>query len=126
MGFVGYFSQAGVSATQPTTGATISSDQSPSSTAMSSYFTLSGSQGAGAITGSLAEATATTTAGASATGTSSTSGSENGSTSTASGKSGSASSSSASSSPSVAAAQPAMVVSGLLFDAAGLAVAAGL
>lgn len=114
-----------MSATQPTTGATVSSDRAPSSTAVSLYFTLSGSQGAGAITGSLAEATATTTASASATGTSSTSGGGSGYTSTASGISGSTSSSSASSSSSVAAAQPTMVVSGLLFGMAGLAVAVG-
>lgn len=124
--FAGYFSEAGVSATQPTTGATISSDQAPSSTAVSLYFTLSGSQGAGAITGSLAEATATTTAGALVTGTSSTSGGGSGSTSTASGESGSTSSSSASSSSSVAAAQTTMVVSGLVLGVAGFAVAAAL
>lgn len=124
--FAGYFSEAGVSATQPTTGATISSDQAPSSTAVSLYFTLSGSQGAGVITGSLAEATATTTMKASATGTSSTGGSGSGSTSSASSNTDSTSSGSASSSSSVAAAQPTMVIGRLLFGAAGLAVAVGL
>lgn len=117
-----------MSATQPTTGATVSSDQAPSSTAVSLYFTLTGSQGPGAITGSAAEATATatTTAGASVTGSSRTSGSGSGSTSTASGNTGSASSSGASSSSSAAAAQISPVVGGLLFGVAGLAVVAGL
>lgn len=43
----------------PTTGGTVSSDRAPSQTAVSLYYTASGSQGPGAITGSAATATAT-------------------------------------------------------------------
>lgn len=43
------------------TGATAMSDQAPSNTAISLYFTASGSQGVGAITGSATAATATIT-----------------------------------------------------------------
>lgn len=43
------------------TGATVKSDQFPSETAVSLYFTASGSQGPGAITGSATGATAVVT-----------------------------------------------------------------
>lgn len=127
--FAGYFSEAGLSATPPTTGATTTSDQAPSSTAVSLYFTLSGTQGAGAITGSAAEATATTTAGPSGIGSSSASNSGSGSQATSSSGTSSASSGSTSSTSSAVAAaatQPNIVASGLILGMAGVAIAVGL
>lgn len=58
----------------PSTGGTISSDQAPSSTAVSLYYTATGSQGPGPITGSATEATATTTTSVAAPTTSGTTG----------------------------------------------------
>lgn len=125
--FAAIFSAVAATLAQPTTGATVSSDQAPSSTAVSLYFTLSESQGPGAITGSAATATATTTDGSSATG----SASGSGSTATAESKtsaSGTASSggASSSSSSSSAGAQPTKAAGGMLIGLAGLAVVAGL
>lgn len=68
----------------PATGATVMSDRAPSSTAVSLYYTATGSQGPGPITGSAAEATATTTtsvAAATTPGTAGSSGSSPGSSS---------------------------------------------
>lgn len=121
--FAAIFSSVEATMTQPTTGATVSSDLAPSSTAVSLYFTLSGNQGPGAITGSAATATATTTKGSE---------SESGSASSVASKSsqsslsGTASGGGASSSSSTAGAQPTQAARGLLLGLAGLAVAAGL
>jgi hypothetical protein len=60
--FAAVFESVGSAFPVPTTGGTVSSDRAPSSTAVSLYYTASGRQGPGAITGSAAMATATTTA----------------------------------------------------------------
>ncbi|OIW31576.1 hypothetical protein CONLIGDRAFT_571340 [Coniochaeta ligniaria NRRL 30616] len=57
--FAAVFSSIQSSFPVPTTGGTVSSDRGPSQTAVSLYYTASGSQGPGAITGSAATATAT-------------------------------------------------------------------
>lgn len=57
--FQAIFSSAQAAIPQPTTGATVSSDQAPSQTAVSLYYTATGPQGPGPITGSAALATAT-------------------------------------------------------------------
>jgi len=56
--FQSLFTQAGTAAVSVTSGSVVYSDQFPSSTAVSLYYTATGSQGAGAITGSAAAATA--------------------------------------------------------------------
>jgi hypothetical protein len=58
----------------PTTGATVSSDRAPGETAVSLYYTASGSQGPGRITGAAAGATATRLVTAPAAGTTGTTG----------------------------------------------------
>lgn len=123
--FPAIFTSVEATMTHPTTGATVSSDQAPSSTAVSLYFTLSGSQGPGPITGSAATATATTTKGSSATGSAS-NGRSSSSAASKSSVSGTASGGGASSSSSTAGAQPTKAAGGLLLGLAGLAVAAGL
>ncbi|THY25079.1 hypothetical protein D6D01_05198 [Aureobasidium pullulans] len=61
--FADYFSALSDSSPQTATGvATTTSDQFPSQSAVSLYYTASGNQGPGAITGSAAQATATASA----------------------------------------------------------------
>jgi hypothetical protein len=55
--FASYFATVEATAVVPTTGSTVSSDQAVSQTAVSLYFTASGSQGPGAITGAATAAT---------------------------------------------------------------------
>jgi hypothetical protein len=50
--FPSIFASAGTAGASVTSGATTSSDQYPSQSAVSLYYTASGSQGPGAITGS--------------------------------------------------------------------------
>lgn len=128
--FASLFSEIANTLAQPTTGATVSSDRAVSKTAVSLYYTASGSQGPGKITGSETAATATgglvtesqsvttTATGGSATGTASDVGS------TAS----SASASSASSTTTAAGngAAPAGVGSNLLAGVVGLAIAGAM
>jgi hypothetical protein len=57
--FQDIFSKVQATLAQPTTGSTVSSDQFPSQTAVSLYYTASGSLGPGSITGSATGATAT-------------------------------------------------------------------
>jgi hypothetical protein len=57
--FQNIFSKIQATLAQPTTGSTVSSDQFPSQTAVSLYYTASGPIGPGAITGSATAATAT-------------------------------------------------------------------
>lgn len=120
--FAAIFSAVAATLAQPTTGATTSGDLAPSSTAVSLYYTLSGSQGPGAITGSAASATATTTA---STGSGSSTGKTSTTKSSASG-SGTASSGSAQSSSSSAGAENTRAAGEMLVGLAGLAVLAGL
>lgn len=133
--FAAIFSSVEATVASPTTGGTVSSDQASGSTAVSLYFTFTGEQGPGPITGSAATATATTTEGATASGSGSESGSASGATSTTksssntsskSSASGTAASGSASSSSSGSGAQPTNAPGGLLLGLAGLALAAGL
>ncbi|KAK0719557.1 hypothetical protein B0H67DRAFT_486440 [Lasiosphaeris hirsuta] len=56
--FAGIFGSAQAAVPYPTTGATVSSDAAPSSTAVSLYFTATRGQGPGQITGDAASATA--------------------------------------------------------------------
>jgi len=73
--FQSYFASAGSLGAAVTSGATVSSDQFPSQTAVSLYFTASGSQGPGAITGSATAATASGTKTSASSGSRATSGS---------------------------------------------------
>lgn len=57
--FASLFSSAAAAATYPTEGATLASDRADGNTAVSLYFTLTGEQGPGVITGSAANATPT-------------------------------------------------------------------
>ncbi|ROV96788.1 hypothetical protein VMCG_07868 [Cytospora schulzeri] len=82
--FAAIFSAVQATMTQPTTGGTVSSDQAPDETAVSLYYTLSGSQGPGAITGSAASA-ATATAETTTSAASETSGSSSSSSSSSRG-----------------------------------------
>lgn len=127
--FAALFSAAEATVSQPTTGATVSgSDQAPGETAVSLYFTLSGSQGPGAITGSAASATATATATAthSSTGKSgSASGTTAGKSSSSSKTTTSASGSAAATSTSGSGACPTKAPGGLLLGVAGIAMAVG-
>lgn len=69
--FASYFSAVSDASPQTATGAaTTVSDQYPSQTAVSLYYTASGNQGPGAITGSAAQATAAVSSSASASGSS--------------------------------------------------------
>ncbi|PSR87325.1 hypothetical protein BD289DRAFT_432528 [Coniella lustricola] len=121
--FAGYFSVIAATLPPPTTGATISSDQAPSATAVSLYFTETGHQGL-AVTASATTASGSTNTEASTSSTSSsnsstrTSSSDSSSTSTAS-------SGAASSSSSGSGAAPTKAAGGLLLGL-GLAVMAGL
>ncbi|GAB7354444.1 hypothetical protein MBLNU459_g4932t1 [Dothideomycetes sp. NU459] len=77
--FAAIFSSVSEASPQTVSGAaTVLSDQYPSQSAVSLYYTATGAQGAGAITGSAAEATASAT-GSSRTATESSSGSSSGS-----------------------------------------------
>ncbi|KAK3328329.1 hypothetical protein B0T19DRAFT_187493 [Cercophora scortea] len=58
--FANVFSSAQESVPSPTTGATVTSDQAPSQSAVSLYFTATGSRGPGQITGDATAATAST------------------------------------------------------------------
>ncbi|KZL72162.1 collagen-like protein mcl1 [Colletotrichum incanum] len=60
--FATIYSNIEVAATPITTGATATSDQAPSNTAISLYYTASGPQGPGSITGEAASATGTSNA----------------------------------------------------------------
>lgn len=94
--FASYFSAVSDSSPQTATGAATSvSDQYPSQSAVSLYYTATGNQGPGAITGSAAEATAA----ASSSGTASRSGSLAASAATSGATTSSKASSSGSSSP---------------------------
>ena len=67
--FADYFSALSDSSPQTATGAaTTTSDQFPSQSAVSLYYTASGNQGPGAITGSAAQATATASAASASSG----------------------------------------------------------
>lgn len=123
--FADVFSAVALTLSQPTTGATVSSDQAVSQTAVSLYYTASGSQGPGQITGAAATATATgsTTVAASTSEASTTSKASGSGTST---KASGASSSGSSTSSSAGGAQPTKAAGGLLLGLAGLVVAAGL
>lgn len=105
-------------------GATVMSDQFPSQTAISLYFTPTGSQGAGAITGSATAATdvSTTSAGTTSSGAKNT---LTGTSSQASAATGTESSSQ-SSSTSKGGAAPTGVVFGMLGAVAGGAIVAAL
>ncbi|KUI61776.1 hypothetical protein VP1G_08911 [Cytospora mali] len=130
--FAAIFSAVEATMTQPTTGGTVSNDQAPGKTAVSLYYTFSGSQGPGAITGSAAEATATATTAASSV----TSEASSGSSSSKGGSSKSTTSTGASSKATGTAAGSTTstggsaastgVAGGVLLGLAGLAVAAGL
>lgn len=61
--FAAIFSSVAATAPQTASGSTVLSDMFPSQSAVSLYYTASGSEGAGAITGSAADATATSSAG---------------------------------------------------------------
>ncbi|WQF88716.1 hypothetical protein CDEST_13730 [Colletotrichum destructivum] len=133
--FATIYSNIEVAATPVTTGATASSDQAPSDTAISLYYTASGLQGPGSITGEAASATGTsksstakptTTANGSATGggaftrASTTAG-------TTAAASGTATGDAATTSPASGnGAMPTYAAGGLMMGAAGLAVLAGL
>lgn len=121
--YAGYFSAVALTLSPPTTGATISSDQAPSNTAVSLYFTLTGQQGI------VSSATATFSLGSAASTVASTSGSSSKSTtktsSSDSTSSATASGSEASSSSSGSGAAPTKAAGGLLLGI-GLAVVAGL
>ncbi|GKT50317.1 uncharacterized protein ColSpa_10498 [Colletotrichum spaethianum] len=130
--YAAIYSNIEAAATPVTTGATTTSDQAPSNTAISLYYTASGPQGPGSITGEAASATATsndTTANPTTTATGSTT---SGSASTraptrASTTAGTATGDAATTtSASGNGAVPTYAVGGLMMGAAGLAVFAGL
>ncbi|WYZ41632.1 hypothetical protein EsH8_V_000527 [Colletotrichum jinshuiense] len=126
--FAVIFSNIEVAATPLTTGATAKSDQAPSNTAISLYYTASGPQGPGSITGAAASATGTSsraTANPTTAATVSTSGgSSRASTTKATGTaSGDAA---ATTSTSGNGAMPTYAAGGLMIGAAGLAMIAGL
>ncbi|KAJ9156071.1 hypothetical protein NKR23_g1311 [Pleurostoma richardsiae] len=129
--FASLFVTAEDTAVQPTTGATVSSDAAPSSTAVSLYFTPSGVQGPGAITGEAATATATgPTTTPTAASTSSAGGSTSGAagTTTNAGTAGGSGTAAGTSAATTASDSGASVLkgagAGLLVGAAALAVAA--
>ncbi|KAF4836979.1 hypothetical protein CGCTS75_v001300 [Colletotrichum tropicale] len=134
--FASVYSSIQQAATPVTTGGTATSDRAVSNTAISLYYTASGPQGPGSITGAAASATGTggeTTAAESTTAeptntatTRSTSGSSTSAATTSAG-SGTASGAAASSSSSGSGAMPTFAAAGgLVAGAAGLAVFAGL
>ncbi|OLN85952.1 hypothetical protein CCHL11_05435 [Colletotrichum chlorophyti] len=134
--FATVYSNIEVAATRATSGlATSRSDQAPSNTAISLYYTASGPQGPGSITGAAASATATAeqtrTATAAVTTTASTTGGS-GSTSTrasttTTGPTGTASDDAATTTTeSGNGAMPTYAAGGLMMGAAGLALLAGL
>ncbi|KAK1593175.1 uncharacterized protein LY79DRAFT_579520 [Colletotrichum navitas] len=129
------YSNIEAAATPVTTGATAKSDQAPSNTAISLYYTASGAQGPGSITGEAASATGISQAATATT---------SGSTATATGSATTSRGPSARASTTVAAtgtatkdaatttsvpgngAVPTYAARGLMMGAAGLAVFAGL
>lgn len=128
--FAAIFSSIAASVPPASSGATSLSDQFPSQSAVSLYYTASGSQGPGAITGSATAATKAASASNSVTtltGTHSSSGSGSTSQGSASTPSGSAGTSSASAASSSSGAKPTNFVGlGGLAVAVGGLVAAGL
>lgn len=124
--FAAIFSAVAATLAPPTTGATVSSDQAPSSTAVSLYFTPSESQGPGAITGSAATATGTAATTARDSSASESGSEEAATTTTTRSKTSSSSGGGASSSSSEAGAMPTKAAGGVLLGLVGLAVAAGL
>ncbi|KAJ0162189.1 hypothetical protein CTA2_4962 [Colletotrichum tanaceti] len=129
--FATIFSIIDVAATPATTGATAPSDQALSNTAISLYYTASGFQGPGSITGEAASATGTSTSTTAKPATTA-----NGSTtgggaftraSTTAATSDMATGDAASTSPASGnGAMPTYAAGGLMMGAAGLAVLAGL
>ncbi|KAI3534227.1 hypothetical protein CABS01_01934 [Colletotrichum abscissum] len=127
--FASIYSGIEAAATPVTTGATVTSDQAPSNTAISLYYTASGPQGPGTITGAAASATAvsrTTTSPSTAA-----TGSASGATGTSSTRAstattGTASGAAATSTTAGSGAMPTYAAGGLLMGAAGIAVLAGL
>ncbi|KAF9882026.1 collagen-like protein mcl1 [Colletotrichum karsti] len=130
--FASIYSSIAIAATPVTTGGTATSDRAVSNTAISLYYTASGPQGPGSITGAAASATNTggsTTAAATTTATRSTSSDDDSSTTAATVGSGTASGSAATTSSSGSGAMPTLAAGGLVAGAAGiagLAVFAGL
>ncbi|KAI8303945.1 hypothetical protein K4K61_006560 [Colletotrichum sp. SAR11_59] len=132
--FASVYSSIQEAATPVTTGGTATSDRAVSNTAISLYYTASGPQGPGSITGAAASATGTggettaaesTTAGA--TNTAATRSTSSNSVATTSAGSGTASGGAATSSSSGSGAMPTFAAAGgLVAGAAGLAVFAGL
>ena len=104
--------------TSSVSGATVMSDMYPSQTAISLYFTPTGSQGPGSITGSATAATAVSTTSSGGAGTTG----SNGSGASGSGASVSSSEGSSSTSSSKAGAAPTGVLIGMLGAVAGGAI----
>ncbi|OHE95319.1 hypothetical protein CORC01_09330 [Colletotrichum orchidophilum] len=128
--FASIYSVIEAAATPVTTGATATSDQAPSNTAISLYYTATGPQGPGTITGAAASATAVaspTTTSPSATATGSASGGSGSSPTRAStATTGTASGAAATTTTAGSGAMPAYAAGGFLMGAAGFAVFAGL
>ncbi|KAF6832860.1 hypothetical protein CPLU01_05949 [Colletotrichum plurivorum] len=126
--YAAIYSNIEVAATPVTTGATATSDRAQGNTAISLYYTASGPQGPGSITGAAASATNTggsTTASETSEGT--TSRGVRTSATTAASSTGTASGDAAATpSSSDSGAMPTFAAGGLLAGAAGLAVFAGL
>ncbi|GKT60440.1 collagen-like protein Mcl1 [Colletotrichum tofieldiae] len=129
--FASIYSNIEAAATPITTGATATSDQAPSNTAISLYYTASGPQGPGSITGEAASATGTnnaTTASPTTTATgSTTSGGASTRASTTAATAGTATGDAATTTAASGnGAVPTYAAGGLMMGAAGLAVFAGL
>ncbi|KAK1715866.1 uncharacterized protein CLUP02_10639 [Colletotrichum lupini] len=128
--FASIYSGIEAAATPVTTGATATSDQAPSNTAISLYYTASGPQGPGTITGAAASATAAVNRTTTSPSTAAT-GSASGATGTSSTRAstattGTASGAAATSTTAGSGAMPTYAAGGLLMGAAGIAVLAGL
>ncbi|KAL0942478.1 uncharacterized protein CTRU02_200364 [Colletotrichum truncatum] len=123
--YAAIYSSIEVAATPVTTGNTVTSDQAVSNTAISLYYTASGPQGPGSISG--AAASATNTGGSTSAPTTTRAVTSNGSGSTTTSRStGTASGQAATTSTSGSGAMPTFVAGGLVAGAAGLVVMAGL
>ncbi|KAK1997887.1 hypothetical protein LX36DRAFT_56505 [Colletotrichum falcatum] len=123
------YSNIEVAATPVTTGATVKSDQAPSNTAISLYYTASGAQGPGSITGEAASATGVSSQAAVTTATATGSVTSRGPTtraSTTAATTGTVTNDAATTSASGNGAMPTYAAGGLMMGAAGLAVFAGL
>ncbi|KAK1970412.1 hypothetical protein LY78DRAFT_628043 [Colletotrichum sublineola] len=128
------YSSIEVAATPVTTGATTKSDQAPSNTANSLYYTASGAQGPGSITGEAASATgagiettaATVDPTATATGSTTSRGSSTRASATAAPTGTLTDDTATTTSASGNGAVPTYAAGGLMMGAAGLAVFAGL